>query len=372
MSKSVLRSVFWFALIWMLAVGVYAQDEPDIPTTVEELEPWTCPPGFEGQELNIYNWATYIHPEAVPQFEELCGVTITYDVYDSNESLIARMQQGNPGYDLAIPSDYAVAIMIREGLVQPLNKENIPNAVHLIPGLLDKPFDPGNQYSYPYLWSTTGIGYNITEVGEEITSWEQVFHYEGPVAWLGDPRSMLSFALKILGYDPNSVNPDELEEARAYLMERKDNVYALAQDDGDALLGAGEVDIAIEYSGDIYQLIADCECDDYRYVIPEEAGQQDISSMVVLTDAPNPALAEVFIDYILHPQVSADLMNYTAYSTPNQTSINLELVDEELLNNPAITPDAETLERLYQFEDIGDDEVIYLEMWDEMVIEIGQ
>lgn len=371
----------------ILVVGVaQAQTDPtetEEPTTATEtegtetitkteLEPWVCPEGFEGQTLSVYNWATYIGANTIADFEETCDVSVIYDVYESNEDLIARLRQGNPGYDIAIPSDYAVAIMIRDELLQPIDLDKIPNFANVGEDFKDLPFDPGNQYSVPYLWGTVGIGYNITNVGEEITSWGQIFDYEGRVAWIDDVRVMMSVALLMLGLDPNSTDPADIEAARDYLIANGGNVIALAGDDGDALLAQNEVDIAVEYNGDVFQRITECACEDYVYVVPVEGTIVDIASLVILNDAPNPALAEVFMDYILHPQVSADLTNELFYSTPNQASVDLGLVNEELLANPAVNPPAELRENLFFTQEVGDAEQLYNDAWDEVKILVGQ
>jgi spermidine/putrescine transport system substrate-binding protein len=350
----------------VLSIPVMAQE------TAEELEPWVCPEGFEGQTLSVYNWSTYIADDTVANFEAACDVTVNYDVYDSNESMLARLRQGNPGYDIVVPTDYTIAIMAEEGLLEPINLDNIPNLVHVSEDLLDEPFDPGNQYSVPYQWGTIGIGYNITSVGEEVTSWEQMWNYDGPVAWLEDLRGMMGIALNILGYEPNTTDLDEIAAARDFLIERGSNVIAIAADDGQVLLERGAVDMAVEYSGDIFQLIDECECEDFAYAIPEEGTVLWIDNLAIPAGAPNPALAEVWMDYILHPQVSADISNYTAYATPNQTAIDLGLIDEELLENTAIYPDEEVLEQLFVIADIADAEVDYGNAWDEIRVLLGR
>lgn len=333
---------------------------------------WTCPEGFEGQTLSVYNWATFIGETTISNFEALCGVRVIYDVYDSNETMIAALRTGNPGYDIGVPTDYATSIMIRDGLIQTINLEDIPNFANVIPMFTDQPFDPGNQYSVPYLWATTGIAYHTGRVGAEITSWRQLFEYDGPVAWLDDPRTMLSVALLLLGHDPNSVNPDEINAARDFLIANSGNVRAIAQDDGDTLLETGEVDIAVEYNGDIFQLGDRCGCDDFAYVIPVEGSIEDISNLVIFTGAPNPALAHVFLDFMLDPHVGAEVTNFTQYATINQRSIDLGLIDQALLDDPAITPNPETLENLFFFADVGaEGEQLYNDAWDEVKINIG-
>jgi spermidine/putrescine transport system substrate-binding protein len=362
-----------------------AEDEEEAEATEEGAEAtalpsgdaeaaaaWTCPEGFEGQTLSVFNWSTYIAEDTVANFEEACGVTVQYDVYDSNESLLARLRQGNPGYDIAVPTDSYVAIMIGEDLLEPIDLDNIPNAANVSENLLDPSYDPGNQYSLPYQWGTVGVGYNQEVVGEEITSWEQVWNYEGEVAWLEDVRAMLGIALNNLGYDPNTDNPDEIAEARDYLMENGGNVVAIATDDGQAQLERGDVDIVIEYSGDIFQLIGSEGGEAFAFAIPEEGSQAWVDNMVIPAGAPNHALAEVWMDYILDPQVSADIANYTAYATPNQAAIDQGLIDEAYLSSPIIYPDAATLEGLFTITAVPEAEVEYNNAWDEIKVQLGQ
>ncbi|MFW5691050.1 MAG: ABC transporter substrate-binding protein [Chloroflexota bacterium] len=363
-------------LLILAAVPVFAQDDSGEEATAEAPEAmpeitWECPEGYAGQTLNVYNWSTYIGETTVSTFEELCDVEVVYDVYDSNETLIARLRQGNPGYDVAFPSDYAIAIMIRGELVQTLDYTMIPNIDNVAERWRGLYFDPEDQYSAPYLWGTFGVAYNVEAVGEEITSWEQVWAHEGPVAWIDDNRSTIGVALQSLGYDPNSQDPEEVAEARDYLIERGGNVVTISDDDGQALLARGEVDIAMEYNGDVFQIMADCECDDYAYVLPEEGSVVDVAAMVVLEDAPNPELAHVFIDYVLDPVVNAMIVNDVLYATTNQAAVDSGIIDEMLLENAAIFPPEEALENLFFLRDVAEAEQAYNDAWDEIIILIG-
>ncbi len=353
-------------LVAILAVVILA-----LPALAQEteLEPWACPEGYEGQTLSIYNWSTYVAEDTIANFEEACGVTVEYSIYGSNEEMLAIMRQGNPGYDIIVPTDYAVQLMWSEDMLMPLNKDLIPNFANLDPTLLDQGYDPGNQFSVPYQWGTLGLGYNIERVGE-ITTWAEAFAYEGPVAWLEDPRAMIGVALAMLGYDPNSSNLDEITEARDFLLENGSNVVAIAQDDGQALLAAGEADIVVEYSGDIFQVMAESP-DKFNYVIPTESALFWVDNMVIPVGAPNPDLANVFIDYILDPQVGADISNYTAFATPNLASMELGLIDEELLANPGIYPTDEARQNLFIIEDNPDGEQAITDAWNELKIFLG-
>ncbi|MCA9914996.1 MAG: spermidine/putrescine ABC transporter substrate-binding protein [Anaerolineae bacterium] len=352
-------------LVLFGALGITAAQESEFETE------WVCPEGFAGQTLNVYNWATYIGSETVPTFEELCDVTVNYDTFDTNESLIARLRQGNPGYDVAFPNEYAVTIMIRDELIQPINLENIPNFSNIAEKWQGMDFDPENQYSVPYLWGTMGIGINTERVQEPITSWTQFFEHDGPVSLIADIRSTFPIALTMLGLDPNSTDPAEIEAAYEYLLENSGNVVAF-NDGTVSILELGEVDMAVVYSGDAYELALDCECDTYVYVVPEEGSIADISNAVIPVGAQNPALAEVFIDYLLDPAVNAAIINERPYATPNQAAIDSGLIDEALLNNPAVMPDEEALQNLFFLEDVSEVEQVYNDFWDQLRIFAGQ
>ena len=363
-----MRKLLMVIGVLMLVLGIPAV----VARMLTEVEPWVCPEGYEGQTLSVFNWSTYIADDTVANFEEACGVTVNYDVYDSNDNLLARLRQSNPGYDIVVPTDSYVAVMVGEELLEPLDLDNIPNFANVTESLKDPAYDPGNLYSIPYQWGTVGIGYNLTTVGEEITSWDQMWDYDGPVAWLEDVRAMMGIALHILGYDPSTSDPDEIAAARDFLVERGNNVISIATDDGQAQLERGDVDMVIEYSGDIFQLIESCECEDFAYVIPEEGSQAWVDNMVIPVGAPNHALAEVWMDFILDPQVGADISNYTAYASPNQVAIDLGLIDEAYLDSPVIYPDEDALAALFTLTAVPDAEVDYSNAWDELKVLLGQ
>lgn len=355
-------------MLALMAPAALAQDDEEM-----ELEAWVCPEGYEGQTLSIFNWSTYIAEDTIPNFEEACGVTINYDIYESNEQMLTRIRQGNPGYDLVVPTGGStLAVMIREELVIPLDFDLIPNRANLVGDLVDLPYDPDGLYSVPYQWGTTGVGYNTEVFPDGITSWDQVWEHTGNVAWIDDMRGMLGLALHLMDLDPNTEDPDEILAARDFLLERGGNVVTVAGDDGQVLLERGDVDIAIEYSGDILMLAEECECDTYAYVVPDEGSNVWVDTLAIPVDAPNPELANIFIDYILHPQVGADISNYTAYASPNQAAISLGLILEEFLNEPAIYPDEEKLERLFSIVVVSAEaEQFYNDAWDELLILLG-
>ncbi|MDZ4766428.1 MAG: spermidine/putrescine ABC transporter substrate-binding protein [Chloroflexota bacterium] len=362
MGKQV-RGIAVALLMGMLVVGrSAAQEETD----------WECPSGFEGQTLRVYNWDTYIADGTIALFEDLCAVTVIYDVFETNVTLIDQLIRGAHPYDVVVPSDYVVADLIRDGLLYPLDHRKIPNIANLDPQFLNTPYDPDNAYALMYQWGSIGIGYHRGRTGKAITSWADVFAYPGAVVWLDEARTMVGSALQMLDFDPNSQNPDEIAAAAEFLIARSDNVIAIAPDTGQDYLVSGEADIVIEYNGDIFQLNDDCGCDDYAYVLPEEGSSLFADYLVIPANAPNPDLGHVFIDYLLDPYVGAAISNYTAYGTPNRAALDMGLIDAELLANPGIYPPDDVRAQLFFIESSGDAELDYLVVWDEIFIQIGQ
>jgi spermidine/putrescine transport system substrate-binding protein len=360
-----MRVLVLFALLFSM-FGVVSAQETVIDTD------WTCPEGFEGQQLNVFNWGTYIGDSTVADFEALCGVKVQYSVYDSDEMVVTLMRQGNPGHDVAFPTDYVVDILRSEDLLAEIDKSKIPNLANIGEQYLNQAFDPENKHSVPYVWGTTGIGYDIDAVGYEITDWVQVFECECRVAWLDSPRAMFGIALTILGYDPNTENADEIAAARDFLIENSSNVVSIAADDGDSLLAQGEVDVVIEYGGDVGQQIVDCDCENLKYVVPNVGGIIDYTSIILLKNGPNPALAMVWMDYILEPEIQASITNTILYPTPNVVAVEAGLIDEDFQNSSSVAIPEDVMEKTFFIEKVsGEAELYYSDAWDEVKILTG-
>lgn len=359
----------WFALVSMLIgcalVGGAAR--------AQDVGFWACPRQYAGQTLHIYNWTTYIAEDTISNFESLCDVTVVYDTHADDDEMVEALRQGNTqGYDLVFPETTSAYLLRSENLLHPLNFANIPNFANIDDVFKDRAFDPGNVYTVLYLWGSVGIGYRKSAVQKPITSWNDLFQSSARVAWINDNRLMLGAALNMLGLDPNSKNPADLDRASAYLVANGRNVVAIADDVGQDLLVDGQADIVIEYSGDIFQVIDQCRCDDYVYVIPDEGAYSDLTSMAVPANAPNPALAETFIDYILDPQVGADIANYTVYGSPNRLAVEQGLIYEQYLTNPAIYPPHEVLAKMYALVSDDQIETLYADAWDTTRASLGK
>jgi spermidine/putrescine-binding protein len=294
-------------------------------------------------DLFFYNWSEYMDPELIEKFEAEYGVTVTEDFYDSNEAMQPIISAGGSGYDVIVPSDYMVSIMIADGTLMPLDKSVIPNYANLgdefRSGL---PYDPSGTYVAPYQWGTTGLGVNLNVVGEDAPrSWALIFDpeytdaYSGQISLLNDPRETLGAALKYLGYSLNTTNEEELNEATELLAETVSRVAAFDSDQYSNLLVSGETVIAHGYSGNLISNIDDL--DGYTYFVPDEGGTFWIDNMAVPFDAPHPCTAHTFINFILDAENGAALTNWIAYASPNEAA--KEFIDPELLDDPRIFPD---------------------------------
>jgi spermidine/putrescine transport system substrate-binding protein len=355
MHKSSLVKLVFVALVLVVVAGLtpaYAQDKPT---------------------LYIYNWTTYFADDTLSNFEERFGVKVVLDTYSSNDELFAKMQAGNPGYDIIVPTDYTVTQMIAAGLLERIDLNNIPNFTANASAQFRNPsYDPGNQHCVAYQWGTVGIGYNIKRTGGEITGWKDVFQakFAKRVALVNYARDVLVVGLFATGKDPNSTDQADLEAARDFILANKDVIAAFHNEDGQVQLLRGDVDIVLEYVGDIYQVMA--EDPDIRYVIPAEGTSMWVDNLCVPTGAKNKALAEQFINYIYEAQVAADISNFTSYATPNQKAIDDKLIVEEALNDPNIYPTEDVLKRLVFLKDLGDAQIEYDNLFADIKAAVGQ
>ncbi len=308
-------------------------------------------PAAAEQALNIYNWDTYIDPAVLADFEQKFGVKIRYDLFENNESMLAAVQAGTTDYDIVVPTDYMVEIMHKAGLLAPLDKNNIPNFGNLDPSFVSPAYDPGNRYCVPYQWGTMGIGYNIKATQREITSWEDLFDpaFAGRVSLLADARLTMGAVLLYLGYSPNTTSATEIAQARDFLIEHADQIAEYAPDTGQDLLADGTVDIAFEWSGDIFQVMEGNA--DVRYVIPEEGTLIWTDNLCILATASHKKMAEKFINYVLEPEVGAAISNYIRFGSPNQAA--LPLLNQADRENQAIYPSDQVRQRLFFLADVG-------------------
>jgi spermidine/putrescine transport system substrate-binding protein len=329
---------------------------------------WVCPEGHEGETLDILNWADYIAESTVSDFEAACGISINYVEYDEEYFMYDTLHLGNPGYDLVIASSTLVALLAEDELLIPLNQDLIPNVGNINPNFLHQNYDAENLYSLPYMWGSTGIVYDKAIFPNGIRSWEDVWNYDGSVIWLEDKRAMLGIGLLNLNYSANSMNAGEILQARDYLGERGNNLLGIYGygEIADLVLNK-EASIAVTYNGTLSSLIAVCGCSNYGYSIPEEGSNIFVDNMVVPVDADNTDLAMIFIDYILHPQVNAEISNM-GYGSTNLAAVENRLIDMQFLDESGFNPSAEILARMFYIEALNEEAAAYYDVaWSDLL-----
>ena len=320
-------------------------------------------------EIVFYNWSEYIDSEIYTLFEEETGIKVVEDNFSSNEELLAKLQGGASGYAVIVPSDYTVSIMIAEGMLAKLNHDNVPNLANLSDQFKNVPYDQGNVYCAAYQWGTTGLGYIDGEV-DEPTSWAVLFEPDpngaafGRTTMLDDVRESFAAALAYLGYDINTTDEAQLEEAKTLLIQAKAGLAGYDSDTYEDLLAAGENLMALGWNGDF--LVAQEENENIAYSLPEEGGVVWVDNMCIPAGlSPEEQLsAEMFINFILSPEIGAMLSDYNWYASPNAAAE--ELLDPEFLADTTVYPPAEVLAKLQYIRPLGEAESLYQRMWDEV------
>jgi spermidine/putrescine transport system substrate-binding protein len=322
--------------------------------------PGTLGPNTEAKVLNFYNWTDYIDDKAIPNFQKQTGIKVTYDNYSSNDELFAKMSTGSTGFDLIVPTDAFVVKMKHADLLEPLDLSQIPNVKNLDERFRNADYDPGNQYSIPWQWGTTGIGYDKTKVTDPVTDWDafNIPAVKGKSSYLDEARDAFALALFAMGKDPNTLNTDDLDAARDYLIDLKKKVKSITSDYQEPLK-SGELLMAHAYSGDVFQIQVDN--DNVEYVIPKSGAFSWVDSMAIPKGAKHPRNAMAFMNYILEPKVGAALTNFVSYGSPNKAAE--PYIDKSITSNPLIYPPADMLAKLPFQKDLGEDELEYSDRW---------
>ncbi|MDP2308923.1 MAG: spermidine/putrescine ABC transporter substrate-binding protein [Pseudomonadota bacterium] len=293
-------------------------ETPKAPTGAAVVKPAGPPDlGELEKELKIYNWSDYIAEDTVANFEKESGVKVTYDTFESNEELIAKLQAGASGYDLVCPSGYAVQVLLALKLLEELRPKYIPNLGNVAPQFRKMAFDPTDAYAVPWQWGMTGIAYRADKVKAPPDSWA-VFHdaqYKGKMTMMDDMRDVIGAWLKFRGKSLNSSVPEDLAAAKADALTAKALLQSYVSAPVKGQLVAGDVWIAQLWNGDTLQ--AKAENDKIDWILPKEGGVIWADSMVIPKGAPNPRAAHAFLDYILRADVGAAISDFTGYGSPN-------------------------------------------------------
>ena len=323
---------------------------------------------MNGEKLVVYNWGEYIDPEVLTMFEEETGIDIVYEEFETNEILYPKISSGAIAYDVICPSDYMIQRMIENDLLSEINFDNIPNLKNIGKQYLERSrqFDPENKYSVPYCWGTVGILYNKMMVDEPVDSWSILWDpkYKDNILMQDSVRDAFGVTLKYLGYSLNSIDLDELTEAKNLLIEQKPLVQAYVIDQvRDKMIG-NEAALGVIYSGEA--IYTQKENPNLEYVIPKEGSNIWIDSWVIPKNAEHKENAEKFINFLCRPDIALMNFEYITYSTPNEAA--RELIEDESIRNSEIAfPDLSKYDNLETFQYLGTEaDQVYGDLWNKV------
>ena len=316
------------------------------------------------EEVHVYNWSDYIDESVLTKFEEETGIKLTYDVFDSNELLETKMLAGNSGYDVVVPTASFLQRQIQAGAFQKLDKSKLPNIGNMWDMVAERTskYDPGNEYSVNYMWGTTGIGINVAKVKEAlgddapVNSLALVFDPKNMeklsqcgVHFLDAPTEMIPAALKYLGEDPDAQDIETISKAEPVLAAVAPYVQKFHSSEYINALANGDICVAFGWSGDVLQArdrAAEANNGvEIEYHIPKEGALMWFDQLAIPVDAPDPDGALKFINFLMDPHIAAANSNYVYYANGNKAS--QEFIDKDVIDDPAIYPDTETMANLF-------------------------
>lgn len=361
-----------FALIFMIGIalaGCGASEDASGQADADSENENGSEEGQSGEEelsgeLNLFIWSEYIPDSVLMNFEEEFGVKVNYNNFSSNEEMLAKVSIGNHGYDLIVAGDYSTEILRKQGMLEPINKENIPNFENVDEQYLDQEFDPGNEYSIPYMGTTAVIAINTEEVETSVSSYEDLFdpEFERSLVVLDDVRVLIGAANKMQGEPLNATDPDVLENSKQLLVDLAPNILSYDSDSPKTLLVNGEAKAGIVWGAEA--LLAEWENPAIQTVLPEEGMYWAVDNFMIPVGANNVKATEAFIDYILRPEVSLEISEDFPYTNPNKEA--QELLDEDVRTHPAIFPPEEEMEKAEFAKDLGDAIEEYDRIWSEI------
>ena len=308
-------------------------------------------------EITVYNWGQYISDgtdgslDVIAEFEKETGIKVNYLTFDSNESMYTKLKTGGAAYDIIIPSDYMIGMLIEENMLEPLNFDNIPNYQYIDETFRNQAYDPENMYSVPYTWGTVGLIYNTQYVSaEDAASWNCLWNkdYAGKVLMFDNPRDAFAIAESILGFSYNTTDTAELQQAAELLKQQKDVVQSYVMDQIFDKMQRGEAWAAPYYAGDFLTMVE--ENPDLAFSYPQDGFNIFIDAMCIPKGCQNKEGAEAFINFLCRPDICAANLDYLGYSTPESAA--KELMDPEVTSSPVAYPDEQTLSASESFSSL--------------------
>jgi spermidine/putrescine transport system substrate-binding protein len=328
------------------------------------------------KELHIFNWADYLDPDVLVDFQKEYGVKVIMDVYDNNEDMIAKVRPGNSGYDVVFPSDYAVDIMAREKLLEKLDKSLLPNFAHLKAENLNLYYDKDNVYSIPYNLGLTGIAYNKSKITTPPDSWAilfdpaQIKQYQGEVSMLDDSREVPGAALKYLGKSLNDTDQADLDKAKQLILDQKPFLSGYDSSNVGRNLASGQIVLAHIYNNTALQARMGLSSGDQAFagnpdiafVFPKEGGTIWQDNVCILSSSRNKYTAHVFLNYLMQPEVAAKNTKFNLGVTPNADAEKLLPAELQALYKEGFAPDAEVIKRAEWIER-NDKTAVFDDLW---------
>lgn len=312
--------------------------------------------------VHLAIWGNYLSPEMIQKFSEQTGIKVVVSNYSSNEELLAKLQMGSSGIDVAVPSDYMVKIMIKLGILQPLDKTKFHQLDQISSELMAQSFDQKNEFSLPYTWTTTGIAVNRDLFKGKLDSWKDLLEnpeLSGKLALLDDSREVLGAALKAKGYSVNSTNKAELKIARDLLINAKDRIKIFTSDSVD-ILNNKEVVAAQAFSSDVLQVVRNSKSK-IEFIIPAEGSTRAIDNLVLLKKSENQENAIKLMNFMLSPEVDRDRV-VRILSGPALKATR-ETLPSDIKNNTSLFPDSKTLAKLERIQDLEDKNRLFEDIW---------
>ncbi len=312
--------------------------------------------------LHIYNWADYIPEDVIREFEKEYSCKVVYDTYSSNEEMYSKLKQGGTGYDIVFPSGDHVKIMINDGMLEKLDLSKIPNINNIDAVILSKTtFDPGHEYSVPYMMGTTGIIVNKKFLKNFEKSWSiyERADLKNKLTLLDDMREVFGAALKYLGYSVNSTSPDEIEQAKQVILKWKENIVKFDATTYAQGVVNGEFWAVHGYPENVFQLIPEEKRDNFEFFVPKEGSTLWIDNMVILKASKNKDLAYKFINFILRPEISAKISDYLMIPSPVTDAVKYKKV--------ANIYEISDIQNCEIIDYLGDKIDLYNKAWEEII-----
>ena len=376
MRKNLWRMLALLVMASMLLAACGGQPSADDGGEKVTASGFVCPEPqtqteVTSKELNLFVWTEYIPTEWKECFELIYGVKINHDEYSSNEEMYAKLSAGGTSFDLILPTDYIIALMISQGMLQEWDKSKLGIMENIDSGFKDLPFDPGNVYTIPYMSGTDAMIFNADRVPNPPESWDDMWNpeYAGRLVLLDDPRVVIGFTLMTLGYDLNTKDPQQLEEAKTKLLDLIPNVKLFDSDSPKTALIAGDVDLGVVWNGEAFT--AQQEDASFQYVFPKEGVILWQDNWAIPTGAPHLDAAYAWVNYIEQGDLFWMMLRDFPYTVPNKAALEYakehqtELYDG-YINSPITNTPPEVLANGVFMEDVGEATPLYDQIWTEV------